>query len=156
MSNKKNGLTGLFKEAGRSSLSEGIKNIPQAAATIGGIALTMKGIDSGIDYAKEKMSKNKFGEIISHAKKKHPELKKVPDHELKEWMNSLHSISPNISTDKGLASTVLSTVNSYGGSMDLATAKLLSEIGHKSRRDGYDTSKDVDFAGRILERSASY
>ncbi len=47
-------------------------------------------------------------------------------------MEAFYTLAPKISVNKELGASMLATTNDYGGSVDLATAKLISEIGSKS------------------------
>ena len=99
-----------------------------------GIAAGLKGISAGLDYLHERKAESHFDDTIEHAIKQHPELKSIPRRELKEQLRTFYTLAPHIATDKKLGTSMLYTVNSYGGNIDLATAKLLAEIGEKREK----------------------
>jgi len=99
-----------------------------------GAAVALKGVDSLIDTIHSGVQKRKLNSVIDYAKKKHPELKKVPHQDMKEWMNAFYTLSPGIATNKELGASMLSTVHSYGGNIDLATAKLIADTGEKTHK----------------------
>ena len=100
-------------------------------ASLVGTAIALKGIDAFVDTISSKMETRKFNGVIDYAKKKHPELKKVPHADLKQWMGAFHTLSPKLSVNKELGSTMLATVHDYGGNIDLATAKMIADTGNK-------------------------
>lgn len=100
-------------------------------ASLVGTAIALKGIDAFIDTINDKMETKKFNGVIDYAKKKHPELRKVPHEDLKQWMGAFYTLSPKLSVNKELGSTMLATVHDYGGNIDLATAKMIADTGSK-------------------------
>jgi len=48
------------------------------------------------------------------------------------WMDAFHTLSPSIATNKELGSTMLMTAHDYGGNIDMATAKMISDTGSKA------------------------
>lgn len=127
------GLSNIKKTAGyKQKLVEA--TVPLVAA-----AVAIKGINSFTDAIKGKLEKRKLNGVIDYAKKKHPELRKVPNNDMHEWMGAFYTLSPKIATNKELGASMLSTVHSYGGNIDLATAKLISEVGEKTSRQHNDS-----------------
>jgi len=122
----------LAKSAEKHDASfKGLKTIGLMSAG----AAAIKGVDKLSKKYDEYSDKKKFSGIISHAKKENPELRRVPTKKLHSWMNTFYSLAPHIAKDEGLATSMLTTVHNYGGDVDLATAKMISEIGHKSKHD---------------------
>lgn len=113
-----------------------------AVIAMGAGALGLKGVDKLFEKYDAYADKKKFDKTIAYAKSENPELKKVPDSKLKSWMNSFYTLSHHLTNDKGIATSMLSTVNNYGGDIDLATAKLIAETGHRSKRDHKDKVSD--------------
>ncbi len=108
-------------------------------ATVGGalaFSMALKGVAAATDYLQEKSDKNKFAGVIDYAKRSHPELKKVPHNKLVAQMNSFYTLAPQAAVDKELGSSMLATTNDYGGTVDLATAKLVSDINGRSSGRG--------------------
>ncbi len=124
----------LKKEAGISDVTKVMAPVVVTAAALKGVNMLANAID-------DKMNKRKFNGVIDYAKKKHPELRKVPHDEMKNWMGAFYTLSPKMATNKELGATMLSTVHDYGGNIDLATAKLISETGEK--RSKQNTGMDV-------------
>jgi hypothetical protein len=122
---KMNGLSSLEKTSSYGGVAE---NALSAVA----VAAALKGIGAATDYVHDKMDKRKFNTVIDYAKKRHPELKSVSHDKLVSQMGAFHALAPGISTNKELGASMLVTTNDYGGNVDLATAKLISEIGSKS------------------------
>jgi hypothetical protein len=114
--------------------NRGIKNLKTIGLMAGG-AIALKGADQLSRKFGEYRDKRDFPGIVDHAKQTNPELKKVPTEKLHSWMNSFYKLAPHLAKDKGLATSMLSTVHNYGGDIDLATAKIIAEIGHKSKKD---------------------
>lgn len=110
-----------------------------------GAAVALKGVDSLIDTIHSGIQKRKLNNVITYAKKKHPELRKVPHQDMKEWMNAFYTLSPGIATNKELGASMLSTVHSYGGNIDLATAKLIADTGEKTHKQ----SSTSEFFGYV-------
>lgn len=119
---------GIKKEANYNTA----KQAAGMVVPIVGAAVALKGINAFIDTVSNKMDKRKFNGVIDYAKNKHPELKKVPQQDMKEWMNSFYTLSPSIATNKELGASMLSTVHDYGGNIDMATAKIIAETGNKA------------------------
>jgi len=94
-------------------------------------AAALKGVNSLADSISDKMNRRKFNGVISYAKQKHPELRKVPNDKMNNWMGAFYTLSPKMAVNKELGASMLATVHDYGGSIDLATAKLISETGEK-------------------------
>ncbi len=109
-----------------------IKNVGVSTAATVAAALTLKGIDSFIENMKDRNNRKKFDSVISYAKRKNPELRHARTSDMEHWMGAFNTLSPNIATDKALGASMLNTVHSYGGNLDLATAKLIADIGDKS------------------------
>lgn len=120
------GLSSLKKESGY------MRNIAEPVAGATAFALALKGVAAATDYLHEKSDKKKFGGVISYAQKVHPELKKVPHDKMMMQMNSFYTLAPRVAVDKELGASMLATTNDYGGTVDLSTAKLVSDIGGRS------------------------
>jgi len=118
------------------------------------VAAALKGISAATNYFNEKADKNKFNEVISYAKKKHPELRDVPHEKLMSQMSAFYTLAPKAATNKELGSSMLVTTNDYGGNVDLATAKLISDIGSKSENIGNKTDEVLGFitTGKSLSK----
>ena len=112
-------------------LNKEASSILTGMASLVGTAVALKGIDAFVDTISNKMETRKFNGVIDYAKKKHPELRKVPHSDLKQWMGAFHTLSPKLSVNKELGSTMLATVHDYGGNIDLATAKMIADTGSK-------------------------
>lgn len=98
----------------------------------------LKTLDYGTKKYKEHELSTDLNNNISFARQSKPELKNVDPNVLQEWMESIHALAPSMAKDKGLSATALQTVHRYGGNIDLATAKILSEIGEKSKKSKDD------------------
>lgn len=123
-----------------SSKTPGVwRDIGEAVVPIVGAAVALKGLNSFINAIDDRVEKNKFNKVISYAKSKHPELRKVPHQDMKNWMGAFYTLSPKIAVNKELGSTMLSTVHDYGGNIDLATAKLIAETGEKTSKQNGGT-----------------
>lgn len=131
-----NGLASLDKEAG--AFNAAMKNeTVQGMGAMVGAALVLKGITGLTDKMSDIKEKQKFNSVINFAKKKHPELKTVPQEKMLNWMDAFHTLSPKISVNKELGSTMLMTAHDYGGNIDLATAKMVADTGAKSGGAGH-------------------
>ena len=119
------GLKSLDKKAGLGGA------VAENALGAIAVASALKGISAATDYVKERTDKKRFNNVINYAKKKHPELRDVPHDKLMQQMNAFYTLSPKIAVNKELGASMLVTTNDYGGNIDLATAKLISEIGEK-------------------------
>lgn len=95
---------------------------------------TLKALDYGTKKYKEHEVSTELQDNVAFARQSKPELKKVDLSVLNEWIESIYSLAPSMAKDKGLSATALQTVQRYGGNIDLATAKILSEIGDKSKK----------------------
>lgn len=115
---------------------------------------TLKAVIAGagaiktLDYGTKQYEKYDLNKTlksnIGFAKTLHPELKKVAPDTLHTWMKSIQALSPQMAKDPGLSASALQTVHRYGGNIDLATAKVMSEIGDKSKKAKKDKwSKDL-------------
>jgi hypothetical protein len=124
----------LAKSAGDGKSQESLKGL-NTLGLMGAGAIALKGVDELSKKFKEYSHKRKFPKIIDYAKQSNPELKKVPSEKLHAWMNSFYRLAPHLTKDKGLATSMLSTVHNYGGNLDLATAKIIAEMGHRSKKD---------------------
>jgi len=102
-----------------------------------GAALAVKGITGLTDKFTDLKEKNKFNGVIQFAKQKHPELKSVPQDKMMGWMDAFHTLSPKISVNKELGSTMLMTAHDYGGNIDMATAKMIADTGSNSGAQGH-------------------
>lgn len=116
-----------------------IGDVGRAMGPIVVASMALKGIDSISDAIHDKIQTRKFNGVIDYAKKKHPELRKVPQADLKNWMGAFHTLSPKMSVNNELGSTMLATVHDYGGNIDLATAKLIAETGEKRSKQNSGT-----------------
>ncbi len=96
-------------------------------------AVALEGISAATSAISEFKDKRKFNNVIDYAKKAHPELRDVPQSKLLQQMNAFYTLAPSVSTNKELGASMLATTNDYGGSVDLATAKLISDIGGKQK-----------------------
>jgi len=67
----------------------------------------------------------------------------VPHEKLMQQMSAFYTLAPKASINKELGSSMLATTNDYGGNVDLATAKLISEIGDKSGRQGNGKKEEI-------------
>ncbi len=128
--------------AGLGSLGK-IVNSGVGSQVLGAVAVgaALKGISAATEYVQEKTDRSRFNNVINYAKNKHPELRDVPKDKLMQQMNAFYTLAPKIATNKELGASMLVTTNDYGGNIDLATAKLISEIGAKSR-DGKGVGKN--------------
>jgi hypothetical protein len=135
-----NGLATIRKEA---NFGKAMRSVGEAVVPIVGAAVALKGINSFINSVGDRMERRKFNGVIDYAKKKHPELRRVPHEDMKNWMAAFHTLSPKIAVNKELGASMLSTVHSYGGNIDLATAKLIAETGEKSRKQSSGDSQEI-------------
>lgn len=130
------GKTGARKKSRPPKVMRNLKSL----GLIAGGAGVIKAVDKTYDAWKKYSDKEEFGGIIDHARKTNPSLKKVPNEKMHEWMHSLYALAPEVARDKGMASSMMNTVHNYGGEIDLATAKIVSEVGHRAKRDGKKVS----------------
>lgn len=105
---------------------------------VGAVAasLALEGIGAVTDKISEFADKRKFHKVIDYAKKKHPELRNIPRETMMDQMDAFYALAPRAAVNKELGSSMLATTNDYGGNVDLATAKLLSDIGRSSNSGG--------------------
>lgn len=136
------GLSSLSKEAAGDIISSGVKDSVLSGVAI---AAALKGISAATDYFHEKTDKHKFNNVINYAKNKHPELRDVPHEKLMHQMNAFYTLSPKIAVNKELGASMLVTTNDYGGNIDLATAKLISEIGEKASKQKKNKEEILSF-----------
>ena len=100
-------------------------------------AVALKAITGTSDYFQSKQEERKFGKVIEFAKGKHPELGKVPQKKMMDWMDAFHTLAPKMAVNNELGSSMLLTAHDYGGNIDMATAKLIAETGSKSGSQGH-------------------
>jgi len=126
-----------IRMSGLSTLRKESMN-PVAEGVLGGVAMAaaLKGISAATDYFNRKTDRNKFNSVINYAKKRHPELRDIPHEKLVHQMGAFYTLAPKVAINKELGTSMLVTTNDYGGNIDLATAKLISEIGSKSSEQG--------------------
>lgn len=137
------------KGASKKSSITGMRGLQTIGLMMAG-ATAIKGADKLGKKYEEYSDKKKFPGIIRHARSENPELRKVPEKKLKSWMNTFHSLAPNMAKDEGMATSMLTTVHNYGGDVDLATAKIISEIGHKAKRDKFSTADQLGHSMSLL------
>jgi hypothetical protein len=118
------------------------------------VAAALKGISAATDYFHKKKDRNRFNNVITYAKKKHPELRDVPHDRLMNQMNAFYTLAPSVATNKELGSSMLVTTNDYGGNVDLATAKLIADIGSKSEGQAKKQEEILSFvsSGRSIAK----
>ena len=165
---KNNGMAGITQQAPKSVLGvvapvkttspksvlaktadEGKYKTLKTIGMIGAGGLALKATDKLHGKYDKWRDKKGFQKTIDHAKKHNPELRKVPNEKMMTWMDSFYTLSKEMTKDKGLASSMLSTVHNYGGDLDLATAKMIAETGNKA------TSKDSGKATEGMQKSMS-
>ncbi len=125
--------------SGLSSIKKEASAMNSVLAPIGGalaFSMALKGVAAATDYLHEKSDRKKFAGIINYAKKEHPELKKVPHDKLVAQMNSFYTLAPRAATDHELGASMLATTNDYGGTVDLSTAKLVTDLNGRSGGQG--------------------
>jgi len=106
-------------------------------------AAGLKALDSLTDTVSDVIDRRHFDRTIQYAQKKHPELKQVPKETLKSWMGAFHDLSPQLTKNKELASSMLITTHSYGDNIDLATAKLIADTGDKATKQRSQSNKGL-------------
>jgi hypothetical protein len=117
------------------------------AAGIAAGALGVKTVDALTGMAKNVYDSSQYSSTIRYAKKKHPELKQVPEEQLTAWLDAYHTLSPRLASNKELASSMLVTTHNYGGNIDLATAKLIADAGDKANRQSNNSNEIVQIIG---------
>ena len=136
------GLASLDKEASRygNGTKSGMKTILDNPITqMVGAALVLKGVTGITDKITDIKEERKFKGVVNYARDKHPELKKVPQDKMMNWMDAFHTLSPKIAVNKELGASMLMTAHDYGGNIDIATAKMISDTGNRS---GERSSRD--------------
>lgn len=152
----KHGLAKVAKEygdLGKVAVSWG--NIGDTMLGAAGAGVALAGVSHGEKFIGKMMDKSKFADVISYAKQKHPELRNTPDKQMNEWMKAFYSLAPSISTNKELGASMLLMAKNYGGHIDMATAKLIAETGHKSGNGSGHGEAMINFmaTGRSMTKS---
>ena len=142
--------------SGLSTVENGLMHSDLGKTIVGTVAAAtaLKGIGAATQYTGEKLDRRKFNKVIDYAKKRHPELRSVPHDRMMNQMNAFYALAPRVSTNKELGASMLLTTNDYGGNVDLATAKMISEIGDKSHKQDNSTNDVISFinTGRNLSK----
>ncbi len=111
------------------------------------IGAALKGIGAATDYVNEKTDRRRFNNVINYAKKRHPELRDVPHDRMMQQMNAFYALAPRVAINKELGTSMLVTTNDYGGNVDLATAKLIADIGAKTESPSKRQEEVLAFIG---------
>jgi hypothetical protein len=131
-----------------------IGNIGEQIIGAAAVGAALKGISAATDYINERTDRKRFNNVITYAKKRHPELRDVPHDRMMQQMNAFYALAPSVATNKELGSSMLVTTNDYGGNVDLATAKLIADIGHSSGKKESKNDEVLAFitAGRNVTK----